>query len=112
MLFSLGIVLLFGSNYIKLAGAGALAVLTAAFVAAHGWANYGKVLLGSWCVPVLQTDNSQHLKSLSMAITIDSSLIGEAISSSPSKNTNTFYWLSTNLYSYCGRFSLSLLQPI
>jgi hypothetical protein len=46
MLLSLGIMLLFGSNWIKLSGAGALAVLTTAFVAAHGWTDKGKVLLG------------------------------------------------------------------
>ncbi len=45
MLLSLGIMLLFGSNWIELSGAGALAVLTTAFVAAHGWTANGKVAL-------------------------------------------------------------------
>ena len=43
MLLSLGIMLLFGSNWIQLSGAGALAVLTTAFLAAHGWTEKGKV---------------------------------------------------------------------
>lgn len=43
MLLSLGILLLFGSNWVQLSGAGALAVLTTAFVAAHGWKESGKV---------------------------------------------------------------------
>ena len=47
MLLSLGIMLLFGSNWIQLSGAGALAVLTTAFVAAHGWTETGKVLSSS-----------------------------------------------------------------
>ena len=45
MLLSLGIMLLFGCNWIKLSGAGALGVLTTAFVAAHGWTEKGKVFL-------------------------------------------------------------------
>ncbi|XP_028396139.1 sodium/hydrogen exchanger 9B2-like [Dendronephthya gigantea] len=43
MLLSLGVLLLFGSNWIQLSGAGALAVLTTAFVAAHGWKENGKL---------------------------------------------------------------------
>lgn len=45
LLTSFGVLLLFGSNLINLSGAGALGVLTTAFVAAHGWQNDGKVFV-------------------------------------------------------------------
>lgn len=43
LLILFGILLLFGSNLIKLSGAGALSVLTTAFVAAYGWEIDGKI---------------------------------------------------------------------
>ena len=55
MLLSLGIMLLFGSNWIHLSGAGALAVLTTAFVAAHGWTETGKVSSSEGAAPFPKT---------------------------------------------------------
>lgn len=54
MLVSLGIILLFGSEWIKFPGAGALAVLTTAFVSGHGWFVEGKVLFQYQCLPLIK----------------------------------------------------------